>query len=69
MKESSQPLCGSKMSLPSSQDHYSRNPVQVTGGGGALETVLAPGVFWVFCGCSFLFLMCYLFLVGCLQRL
>jgi hypothetical protein len=29
MKESSQPLCGSKMSILSSEDHYSRDPVQV----------------------------------------
>jgi hypothetical protein len=29
VKESSQPLCGSKMSILSSEDHYSRDPVQV----------------------------------------
>ena len=29
MNESSQPLCGSKMSILSSEDHYSRDPVQV----------------------------------------
>ena len=37
--KSSQPLCGSKMSILSSEDHYSRDPVQVQSSTRAMFTI------------------------------